>query len=205
MSDYTEYDIMRALDEVANGTSLRRAALKWGVPRSTLQGRLKNPHTRQEAASYLQRLPTVIEDRLTEWVLTQETLGQSVTYAQIKVFGERLCALQGDLKPLGKRQIHRFLKRNPILQTKKQIVVDSVRVNGATSDIIKAWFQKLEIPAIKAIPPENRWNMDEAGIMEGYGVNGYVVGHTNRRFVQKKQPGSRAWTSFLKNISAAGA
>ncbi len=42
-----------------------------------------------------------------------------------------------------------------------------MRVNSATSDIIKAWFQNLAIPAIQAIQPDNRWNMDEAGIMEG--------------------------------------
>ena len=30
-----------------------------------------------------------------------------------------------------------------------------MRVNSATSNIIKAWFQKLEIPAIKAIKVEN--------------------------------------------------
>jgi 4-hydroxybenzoate polyprenyltransferase len=137
-----------------------------------------------------------LEDRFTEWVLNQETLGRSVTHAQIKVFGERLCALQGDPVPLGKRWIHRFIARNPILRTKKQVSVDSVRVNGATSDIIKLWFQKLAVPVIKAIAPENRWNMDEAGIMEGYGLNGFVVSHTERRFIQRKQPGSRVWTSF---------
>jgi 4-hydroxybenzoate polyprenyltransferase len=49
-----------------------------------------------------------------------------------------------------------FLRRNPVLKTKKQFRIDSARVNGATSDIIKAWFQKLEVPAIKAIKPENR-------------------------------------------------
>ena len=34
--------------------------------------------------------------------------------------------------------------------------------------------------------------MDEAGIMEGYGLNGYVVGSVEIRKVQAKQPGSRA-------------
>ena len=48
-----------------------------------------------------------------------------------------------------------FIRQNPILRTKKQLRIDSVRVNGATSDIIKPWFQKLEIPAVKAIKPEN--------------------------------------------------
>ena len=34
--------------------------------------------------------------------------------------------------------------------------------------------------------------MDEAGIMEGQGVNGLVVRSVNQRFIQKKQPGSKA-------------
>jgi len=97
-----------------------------------------------------------------------------------------------------------FIQRNPILKTKKQLRIDSVCVNGATSDIIRPWFQKLEVPSIKAIKPENRWNMDEAGIMEGEGENGLVVGSVDRRLIQKKQPSSKTWTSFIKCISAAG-
>jgi hypothetical protein len=54
------------------------------------------------------------------------------------------------------------------------------------------------------IKPKNRWNIDESGIMEGIGVNGLVVGSSERRSIQKKQPGSRAWTSFIECISATG-
>jgi hypothetical protein len=111
---------------------------------------------------------------------------------------------RGDPTPLGKKWIHRFFRRSPILKTKKPLNIDSVRVNGATTDIIRPWFQKLQLPAIKAIKPENRWNMDEAGIMEGQGMNGLVVGSATQRFVQKKQPGSRSWTSFIEAISATG-
>jgi hypothetical protein len=97
-----------------------------------------------------------------------------------------------------------FLRRNPILKTKKQFYIDSARVNNTTTDIIKKWFQKLIIPWIKVITPENCWNIDEAGIMEGMGDNGLVVGSVNKRFVQKKQPGSKAWTSFIECINASG-
>ena len=100
---YTEYDVMRALDDIANGVKVRKASLEWGVPRSTIQDRMKNHTSHQESAQHLQRLPQVLEDRLTEWVLTQEALGLGVTHAQIKIFGTRLCALQGDPTPLGKR------------------------------------------------------------------------------------------------------
>ena len=46
--------------------------------------------------------------------------------------------------------------------------------------------------------------MDEAGIMEGLGVNGLVVGSSERRSFQRNTPGSRAWTSFIECISATG-
>jgi hypothetical protein len=44
------------------------------------------------------------------------------------------------------------------------------------SKIIKPWFQKLEVPSVKAIKPKNHWNIDKAGIMEGQGENGLIVG-----------------------------
>jgi hypothetical protein len=44
--------------------------------------------------------------------------------------------------------------------------------------------------------------MDEKGIMEGQGENRLVVRSAQKRFIQKKQPGSRAWTLFIKYISA---
>ena len=116
---YTEFDIRQALDEVANGKSMRKAALEWGIPRTTLQQRLNNTTDHYSAAEYLQRLPTVLEDCLTKWVLTQEALGHSITHSQLKVFGERLCRLQGDHRPLGKQWVKRFLVRNPEIKTKR--------------------------------------------------------------------------------------
>ena len=144
------------------------------------------------------------EEGLTKWILTQESLGLAPTHAQIRVFAGRVATANGDALPLGKRWMEGFLRRNPILKTKKQVYIDSARVNGATTDNIKKWWPKLTIPSVKAIKPENRYNMDEAGIMEGLGDNGLVVGSVERRFIQKKQPGSRVWTSFIECISAVG-
>ena len=46
--------------------------------------------------------------------------------------------------------------------------------------------------------------MDEAGLMEGMGSNGYAVGSSERRSVGKKKPDSRTWISFIECISATG-
>ncbi|ESZ92092.1 transposase [Sclerotinia borealis F-4128] len=83
-------------------------------------------------------------------------------------------------------------------------VIDSARVSGASYDIIVPWFRKLELPEIIDIKPENRYSIDEAGIMEGQGLNDLVVGSSQCRNIQKKQPGSRVWISFIECISATG-
>jgi hypothetical protein len=41
--------------------------------------------------------------------------------------------------------------------------MDSERINGASTEIIKKWFQQLNLPAIKDILRKDRYNMDETG------------------------------------------
>ena len=98
----------------------------------------------------------------------------------------------------------RFLRRNPVLRTQRGRKLDSVRINEATDSVISSWWPRLNIPAVKGILPANRYNFDECGIMEGQGINGLVVGSSQTRAVQRKVPGSRAWTSFLECVSATG-
>lgn len=47
--------------------------------------------------------------------------------------------------------------------------------------------------------------MDEAGIMEGLGVNGLVVGASELRKAFIKEPKRGCWMTFVECISASGA
>ena len=64
--------------------------------------------------------------------------------------------------------------------------MDSARLNGAITKTIQKFFQLLEIPAIKAIRQENRYNIDEHGILEGQGSNGLVLGLAAKQIALKK-------------------
>ncbi|KAF7903266.1 uncharacterized protein EAF01_006315 [Botrytis porri] len=112
--------------------------------------------------------------------------------------------MKGNKPTLGKQWIHNFLFRNPEIRTKRQIRINNQRVSGTTIEIINKFFEKLNLLAIIHIKLENRWNMDEAGIMEGQGLNGMVLGSAERCFIQKKQLGTRSWTSFIECIFATG-
>src|SRR5436190_20125014 len=140
MNQYAPYDLAQAMEAVANGQSLRKAALQWGIPRATLQGRICGSESHPQAAANQQRLSTVQEHHLTSWILTQESLGLPPTHAQIKEVTQRILALKGDHKPLGKHWMQAFLKRNPAIRTKKHTTIDSQCVNGATTEVIKPWF-----------------------------------------------------------------
>ena len=127
-----------------------------------------------------------------------------MTHAQIREFVIWILAIKGDKEKLGINWVSGFIKRNPKIGTKRTRLIDSKRINGATSEVIKAWFALLERPTFKDIKLENRYNMDEARIMEGIGSNGLVLGRVGRRVTQRKTPGAKAWTSFIECISATG-
>jgi hypothetical protein len=57
---------------------------------------------------------------------------------------------------------------------------------------------------IKAIKGENQYNIDKARIIEGIRDNSLVVKNANKRFIQKKHPGLKAWTLFIEYINATG-
>ncbi|CCF44775.1 transposase [Colletotrichum higginsianum] len=175
MSAYTEYEVNQALEAVANGQSLRKASIEWG----------------QEA-------------KLAEWIRIQHALGVAPTHLQVKLFAERILHAMGDTEPIGKGWITAFLNRNPSVKVQRSRPIDSRRVNGASTEVIRDWFKLLAIPEIISIKPANRYNMDETGILEGQGSNGLVLGMSETKSVRKKQPGSRAWVSVIECISALG-
>ena len=73
--------------------------------------------------------------------------------------------LCGNNTIIGKRWVQRLIKRRKNFRDKKEFKIDSILVNRATTDTIKAWFKKLELPEIKTVNPCNCWNINEASIM----------------------------------------
>jgi len=201
---YTEHDMRNACEEYARTGQLRATARNWAIPPSTLRIRLNGALPRSVAFQDYQRLSVVQETHLADWIRVQQTLGVPPTHAQIREMASRVCKERGDDRRLSIKWMEGFLKRHPFLRTQRARVVDANRINSATEAIIRPWFSLFQIPEVKAILPENRWNKDEAGIMEGLGENGLVVGTADHKALQKKQPGGRTWTSFIECISATG-
>jgi 4-hydroxybenzoate polyprenyltransferase len=204
MSNYTNEDIKNALQDVKNGLSQRKAASRNGVPRQTLRDRIAGALPHSEAHKHQQKLSEAQEQYLRDWILVQGAIGFPPTHIQVREFAQRIARKNGYDEPIGRHWIKNFLARHKEIKTHRSRKIDTARFNGATTDRIKAFFQLLQLPAIKDIPKENRYNMDECGVMEGQGHNGLVLGNAEKSVVLQKNPGSRIWTTIVECISADG-
>jgi len=201
---YTEINLLNAIDAVKSGSSIRQASRDWGIPLTTLYGRLTGRVSRREAKEHVQRLSPTQESSLVDWVLVQDQLGLPPTHRQIKHFAQRILKAGGDEKCLGKHWMEQFLNRNPSIKTLKGKRMENSRIKAITAESIKRFFDRLQLPAIQAILPENRYNMDETGIMQGFGINGLVVGSAEKSSTIIRSPQTRIWTSIIECISATG-
>ncbi|CCT63413.1 related to transposase [Fusarium fujikuroi IMI 58289] len=204
MPSFTEKDMSAALQMVADGMSVNKAAEACGINRSTLQGRIKGSATPREAQKPRQKLSDTQEKSLRDWIVIQADLGCPVSHQQVREFASKIAVRNGFPEGVGKNWLQGFLGRNPDIRTLKGKKIDSDRYHGASSELIKAFFMLLMMPAIRLVKQGNRYNVDEVGMMEGIGMNGLFLGHQSKKSVLIRQPGSRAWITILECISATG-
>ncbi|KAM5529114.1 transposase-like protein [Fusarium oxysporum f. sp. phaseoli] len=202
---YTEDDVAEAiLDITDRGLSQTVAAQKRGVPRSTLSGRLSGQASRNERIQAHQRISTSQEDCLVRWLLRQESLGYALTHSQLRSCVEALLRQQGDNKPLGKHWTTRFVKCHSKLSTKLGKRQEAARFDGFTPKAVN-WYFDIRENEYGWIKPENTVNVDEGGIMAGFGLDSLVIGSSDpKKKALLKGVQSRTWTSFIEAVTATG-
>jgi len=204
MPSYTEEDMLKAINLVQNGQSTVKAAEEASVPRSSLRRRLQGIMPKNKAHIDQQRLGPAVEADLISFLRLQDTLCTPLTHFQIRQLVIRILSLQGDNKPLGKHWVTRFIARSERIKTLKAIRVEYKRIEGAKAVIIRSWFNQLKDPEVTIIRGCNRWNMDEMGIFQGVGINGLVIGQSEKRKTLKRSPHRRSWVTITEAICADG-
>ncbi|KAJ3453199.1 hypothetical protein MRS44_018854 [Fusarium solani] len=203
--NYTEDDVAEAiLDTTDRGLSQNEAAQKRGVPQSTLSGRLSGQASRNERIQAQQRISKSQEKTLVRWVLRQESLGYAPSHSQLRACVEAILKQQGDNKPLGKHWTTRFVKRHLQLSTKLGKRQEAARFDGFTPKAVN-WYFDIRETEYGWIKPENTVNVDEGGIMAGFGLDSLVIGSSDpKKKAMLKGSQSRKWTSFIEAVTATG-
>ncbi|KAM5529027.1 transposase [Fusarium oxysporum f. sp. phaseoli] len=203
--NYTEDDVAEAiLDITDRGLSQNEASQKRGVPQSTLSGRLSGQASRNERIQAHQRISKSQEETLIRWVLRQESLGYALSHSQLRACVQAILKQQGDNKPLGKHWTTRFVKRHLQLSTKLGKRQEAARFDGFTPKAAN-WYFDIRETEYGWIKPENTVNVDEGGIMAGFGLDSLVIGSSDpKKKALLKGVQSRTWTSFIEAVTATG-
>lgn len=122
MPSFTEKDMSAALQMVAEGMSVNKAAEANGINRSTLQGRIKGSTTPREAQKPRQKLSDIQEKHLRDWIIIQADLGCPVSHQQVREFASKIAVRNGFPEGVGKNWLQGFLGRNPDIRTLKGIL-----------------------------------------------------------------------------------
>ncbi|KAF6525725.1 hypothetical protein HZS61_011740 [Fusarium oxysporum f. sp. conglutinans] len=202
---YTEEDVIQAmLDITDNGLSQNQAAQKNGVPQTTLSDRLRGLPSRSEITQPAQLLSKSQESRLVTWILRQEALGYAPSHSQVRATVAALLRQQGRERHIGVHWLARFIKRHPDIKTKVGKRQEAARFNSFTPMAVN-WYFGIRESEYGWIKRENTVNVDEGGIMAGFGLDSLVIGSSDpRRKAFLKGSQSRTWTTFIEAVTADG-
>ncbi|RKK07497.1 hypothetical protein BFJ65_g17703 [Fusarium oxysporum f. sp. cepae] len=202
---YTEENVIQAmLDVTDNSLSQNQAAQKNGVPQTTLSDKLRGLPSRSEITQPAQLLSKSQESRLVTWILRQEALGYAPSHSQVRATVAALLRQQGRERPIGVHWLARFIKRHPDIETKVGKRQEAARFNSFTPMAVN-WYFGIRESEYGWIKPENTVNVDEGGVMAGFGLDSLVIGSSDpRRKAFLKGSQSRTWTTFIETVTADG-
>lgn len=110
-----ETAIQQAIQDLSTGihTSQNAAAKAYGIPRTTLQDRLKGAKDTTTSHQHQQRLTPDQEVFLVEWILEEDARAYPPSHARAREMANRILRMNGDQNPVGKKWLAHFIRRNP--------------------------------------------------------------------------------------------
>ena len=205
--DPREHAIQSAIGDLDTGvySSQRAAAKAYGIPRSTLQERLRGRTSSALSHQHQQRLTPLQEDFLVEWILEEDARGYPPPHARAREMANRILRMNGDTQPVGKLWVSHFIKRQPRVASVVGRKLEAQRAEAATPEQMRAFLEKYdEIRRRLDIQTENTYNMDETGVALGVCTNTRVLASSTKKKAYIKAPENREWVSIIECISATG-
>jgi len=168
-STYTEEDMADALFDITdNSLSQYHTAQKYGIPQQTISDRFNGQTAMADQIQPHQHLTKNQEANLVSWILCQESLGYAPSHSQIRACVKALMKQQNITQELGCNWVKKFIIRHPELKTKPGRRQEASRFNSFTPKAVH-WYFDIREKEYGWIKPENTINVDEGGIMSGFG------------------------------------
>jgi hypothetical protein len=169
---YTEEDVTDALNALVNGEykSIRKAAIAFQIPFTTLQKRQKNQKSYSESHVSQQLLAPIEETALENRIYRAAKLGAPITLQLVKILASEIQTKrsskndENELSPISDRWVDRFRTRHPRIKTCFSRTIDTARSTALDFSTIKSYFDNLgEVLREHKYPPSAIYNVDETG------------------------------------------
>ena len=165
---WNEEQMSRALDAVAaEGLSVRRAALMYGVPKSTLGDRVSGRVLCGSTCGRGKYLTDEEEEELLTFIENCASVGYAKTRKQILALVERILCVRGMKVHVSDGWWASFLRRHPTLTLRTPASVSSTRAAASDPTVLEMYFDLLEetLEENELIgAPGQVYNMDETGL-----------------------------------------
>lgn len=195
---YSEKDLNKALDAVAEGMSYGKASRTYGVPKTTILYKFNGKYPVKCRMGPPTVLSTLEEKLLSDWILHMQKCGFPITKFQLLESVQKLLnALKRETmftnnRP-GRDWYDRFLKRNP--EITERVYQNLTRARSSVTELqIRNWFAEVhtymeEKDYLNVLEdPKRVFNMDETA---------FFLTPADGRVLAKK--GSKTVYSFVQN------
>ena len=200
---YGEERLSQALTEIASGSSMRGASLKFGVPRRTLQRHSKQ-QVLKPGKQHLGRsgiFPLEVENQLAEKLidLQRRFYGMTLDDLQHSAYqmAERMDLphpFRKESKKVGRGWVRGFLERHPELSVRAPEPTSMSRAVGFNLPQVKRFFDLYEeVLRDTGAGPSQIFNMDESGITSVHKPP-RIVGKKGQKQMGKITSGERGQT-----------
>ncbi|MES9884386.1 MAG: helix-turn-helix domain-containing protein [Sedimenticola sp.] len=206
-STYPAENMLKAVAAVNGGLSIRQAATKYGVPRSSLGDRMSGRTAPAARPGKAPVIPKEIESQMVTKAMTLAEQGFGVSKRNLSSRAGQLCRTMGLKNNFtkgvpGKAWWAGLRARHPSLSLRKPEKLATVRSKGVNSTVVGAYFVDLH-GLVNGLPPTHIWNMDESGISMEHSPS-VVIARKGSKVVPGRTANSRESVTFLPCVNAAG-
>jgi DDE superfamily endonuclease/Tc5 transposase DNA-binding domain len=195
------------------------AAKQLGLDRKTVTRRVNGGLSRSQARQQQQKLSYTQEKVLLKWIKDLTISGYLPGHRLLKEIAEEirtkrtydlddasLASLELPLQyTLGRDWVPRFIQRYPHLTVVIRRRIESVRMDGATKEVLSAWFNAYQkVVQEQGIKQEKTYNMDESGFSIGTMESTRIILDSTLRTKHQAHPGRQEWVSMVECICADG-
>ena len=206
-SDYTPETLEQAVSDVRNGLlSIREAAFKYGLPKTTIGRKMLNQNTGVPGH------PTVLnsteETAIVKHLITVADWGFAMNFTDLRILaklyldrcGRKVLRFKNNMP--GKDWARSFVRRHAGELTRRLCQNIKVARSKVDSDIVNKYFDNLA-ETVAGVPPGNLVNYDETNLSDDPGSTKYIF-KRGARYPERVMNSTKSATSIMFAGSASG-